>query len=64
MGVFDEFDPFAEEVAPLEQLEAEAELLRLVAYWRTQYERVADDYARLEDHKRRIYLAKRAKAAK
>ena len=48
--------------APLVQLESEAELLRMIAYWRTEAERLAEEYKRLADHKRRIYLAKKGRA--
>ena len=52
------------EPAPLAQLESEAELLRLVHFWRTEAERLAEQYARLADHKRRIYLAKKGRASR
>lgn len=65
MGAAD-YDPFAEDVATptlhsQEALLEMAELLQLVHFWRTQAERLAQDYAWIEQQNRRRYLAKKAK---
>lgn len=38
-----------------------AELLQLVHYWRTEAERLAHDYAWIEQQNRRRHLARKAK---
>ncbi len=66
MGAPD-YDPFAEDVAPVtpilhsqEALLEMAELLELVHYWRNEAERLAHDYELIARGNRRRYEAKKA----